>query len=80
MSKRIVSLLLIFAMLVTLFSVTATAAEEIKVNGEPFTAVKTEAELAAALRDGKNVILENDIELTSENFPQGKKDCYFCYA
>ena len=46
MSKRIVSLLLIFAMLVTLFSVTATAAEEIKVNGETFTAVKTEAELA----------------------------------
>ena len=53
MSKRIVSLLLIFAMLITLFSVTATAAEEKKVNGETFTLVKTEAEFAEALREAR---------------------------
>ncbi|MBQ9806350.1 MAG: hypothetical protein IJW49_07585 [Clostridia bacterium] len=74
MSKRIVSLLLIFAMLMTGFSVTATAAaeEEQTVNGVRYTVVKTDAELAQALKASKNVMLANDIELSTANFPQGK--------
>jgi len=72
MKKRIVSLLLTLAMLITGLCVTATAAETREINGESFVIVKTEAELAAALQAGANVMLANDIALTSANFPQGE--------
>ena len=72
MAKRIISLLLIFAMLITGFSVTATAAEDKAINGEKYTIVTTEAEFVEALQAGKNVMLANDIELTTANFAQGR--------
>ena len=72
MKKRIISLLLIFAMMITGFTLTANAVENQTVNGENFIVVKTETELAAALQAGKNVMLANDIELTSAKFPLGE--------
>ena len=59
-------------MMITGFTLTANAVENQTVNGENFIVVKTETELAAALQAGKNVMLANDIELTSAKFPLGE--------
>jgi len=73
MKKRILSLLLTLAMLFTGFTVTATAATEPQViNGKVYTVVSTAAELAEALKAGRNVMLANDIDLTVTKFPQGR--------
>ena len=69
MAKRIISLLLTCAMLLTGLVLTAgAAAPEKTVNGKSYAVVKTEQELAAALQQGKNVMLANDIELTTASF------------
>lgn len=72
MAKKLISLLLTLAMLFTGLTVTASAATENTVNGAQYTVVRTEAELAAALQAKKNVMLANDIALTSTHFPQGE--------
>ena len=65
-------MLLIVAMLTVGFTVPSTASELAAVNGAVYTVVTTEEELVAALQAGENVMLANDIELTTTNFPQGK--------
>jgi len=72
MSKRILSLLLILAMLITGLVFPASAATDKAINGEKYTLVTTEAELVAALQESKNILLQNDIELTAATFPTGR--------
>lgn len=71
MKRRIVSMILTLAMLLTGLCINATAAES-KDAGSSFVLVKSEEQLAVALQAGRNVMLGNDIELTTAKFPVGK--------
>ena len=62
--KKILSLLLAVAMLATCFTLGATAATG-RFEGVVYTKVETEADLIAALSAGGNILLMNDLELTT---------------
>ena len=64
MKKRIVSLMLIAAMLVAIFPIGVSAASE-TVDGITYTAVSTASQLYSALSSGGNILLKNDIALNS---------------
>ena len=65
LKKRLLSLVLIAAMLVAIFPIGVSAATE-TVDGTQYTVVSTSQELYNALATGGNILLKNDIALDSE--------------
>jgi len=65
LKKRLLSLVLVAAMLVAIFPIGVSAATE-TVDGTRYTAVSTSQELYNALAAGGNILLKNDIALGSE--------------
>lgn len=67
MAKRFLALLLTAAMLLTGLTLSASAAAATEtIDGEKYTVVSNEAELAEALGKGGNIMLKNDIEIGSQ--------------
>jgi len=67
MVKRTLAVMLTLAMLITGMTFGASAATYEKIDGANYIKVSTEAELLAALKTGGNIMLQNDIEITSKN-------------
>ena len=67
MAKKLLAVLLTIAMLTTGLTFGASAVSYEKIDGTSFIKVSTEEDLVAALKTGGNILLQNDIVLTTKN-------------